>query len=193
MAAFQIKAKDMIMGRADVLFRFLQLIGKDRPRDLDPYLENLDQDTESRPLVDQIVDTIISGDETLYEKYAQARREVGSRNPYSSADESTERGDYTQAFGFFMTRWIKLETTMRTILQRDRKTKREYMMPTVGALKAFVPQKWLGEIDYIRRLRNEVVHGIEIPDPEQLIAAGQFIDKILEEIDQKKTETGKGE
>ncbi len=174
------------MGRADVLFRFLQLIEKDCPEDLDPYLENLDQDTEIRPLADQIVDAIISGDEALYKTYDQARREVGPRNPYSSADEPRE--DYTRALGFFMTRWIKLETKIRTILQRDQKTEGRYVSIT-ATLKNFVPPEWLGEIDYIRRLRNEVVHGMDIPNPEQLTAAGQFIDKILEDFDQKKTGT----
>ena len=174
------------MGRADVLFRFLQLIEKDCPEDLDPYLENLDQDTESRPLVDQIVDAIISGNEALYNTYDQARREVGPRNPYSSADEPRE--DYTQALGFFMARWIKLETTIRTILQRDREPKRAYM-PTAAVFRNLVPQEWLEEIDSIRHLRNRVVHdGTDIPNPERLLKAGHFIDDILEEIDQKKTE-----
>ena len=38
------------MGRADVLLRFLQLISKDRPEEIAPFLTDLDEDTEKTPI-----------------------------------------------------------------------------------------------------------------------------------------------
>ena len=181
----QTKARDLIMGRADVLLRFLQLISKDKPKELDPYLENLDVDTEVRPLVDQIVDRIIAGDDELYEKYARARREVGSRNPYASAEEAARVQGHEEALGSFLSRWITFESTVRrkagdegsAEIQRRR-------LPTTRLLDQLsIPPGLREEIAYIRRIRNQAVHGVETPPPEQLEAAGRFLEQITAQLE----------
>ncbi|CAA9437846.1 MAG: hypothetical protein AVDCRST_MAG28-97 [uncultured Rubrobacteraceae bacterium] len=174
------------MGRADVLLRFLQLISKDSPRELDPYLENLDNDTEERPLVDQIVDSIVAGDEKLYEKYAQARRQVSTRNPYASAEEAVRSRGHEEALGFFMSRWATLESTLR------RKSEKEQL--TTGAPQRWssivrllqrldVPEPLSEEINYIRQIRNQVVHGVETPSEEELRTTGRFLEEIVRRLE----------
>lgn len=179
--------KNLIMGRADVLLRFLQLIGKDGPDDLDPFLKDLDCESEERPLVDQIVDRIIAGDETLYDKYAQARKDVGSRNPYSSPDDKSTKY-YEEALGFFISRWSKLEEIMRNRAEQklDRKdplfrskSQMWWRFRDIG-----IPASTSREIDSIRRLRNQVVHGAEAPPPDRLMSAGKFTEEILKELGQ---------
>ena len=168
------------MGRADVLLRFLQLIGKDRPRDLDPYLEGLDDDPEQRPLVDQIVDRILAGNDDLYEKYAQARKEVGTQNPYSSRDEKKTPA-YEAQLGNFVSRWTELETFLR-----DKTSVHEINRPLSSKLWA----SWINknnvlsedlrwEVNSIRHFRNEVIHGMKKPSREQLAAAADLLERIL--------------
>lgn len=186
----QRKAKNLIMGRADVLLRFLQLVSKDKPKELDPYLADLDIDTELRPLVDQIVDRIIAGDEELYNKYSQARREVSPRNPYASAQESTRSQGYEEALGYFLSRWIDLEAALRSKAEEDHTETtnvRTYMGARASTIRLLdqsqIPENLKQEINYIRQIRNQAVHGIETPPPEQLEAAGQFIEQVLEQLE----------
>lgn len=191
----QTQAKDLIMGRADILHRFLQLIDKDRPQDLDPYLENLDGNTEQRPLVDQIVDRIITGDKTLYEKYAQAQQEIGSRNPYSSVDESFTNENYVNALGFFMTRWIQLEAKIRdAVRSKSPRDTRSFtydisFFVTIMQLSEGIEQ----ELQHIRKLRNNAVHGLNVPSQDELFSAGKIIETILAEIENKERLTEKVE
>lgn len=180
----QTKAKNLIMGRADVLLRFLQLISKDSPKELDHYLEDLDTDTELRPLVDQIVDKIISGEEELYKKYEQARREASSRNPYASAEEAARTLGYEEALGHFLSRWINLESTLRRKAEEMGSTDvPRTRVSTLGLLEQLqIPKELREEIYYIRRLRNQAVHGIETPPPEQLETAGRFLEQIVTQL-----------
>ena len=178
------KHKDLIMGRADVLLKFLQLISKDKPKDLDPYLENLDTDSEERPLVDQIVDMIIAGDKDLYAKYEQARLEVGSRNPYSSIEEVTKTIDYQKILGYFLTQWTTLENYLRGLfrdLEPTRAITTRYL--TDDFLRQLnLPEDAVMRIYSIRQLRNQVVHGIEMPDPQELKHAGEFLENFINKI-----------
>jgi len=180
------RAKDLVMGRADVLLRFLQLIGKDRPKDLDPYVDGLDSDTEQRPLVDQIVDRIIAGDPALYVKYAQARREVGLRNPYASPEDERETVEYDEAVGRFITRWTTFESALREHLQASSSALPEGQARATPAhlLVRFagVPESLRGELEFVRRLRNQVVHGIERPPAELLFQASSLLEQAHAEL-----------
>jgi hypothetical protein len=173
-----------VMGRADVLLRFLQLTKKDRPQDIEQYLEELDKDTERRPIVDQIVDRMIAGDINLYKEYERARREVGSRNPYASAEDLEDSGIGTHELGAFLLQWTVLETVLRRTVERTRGESRAYVFPTARLLREFewISEETQSEIDYLRRLRNQVVHGVENTDKVQLIEARRFIRRVLAKL-----------
>jgi hypothetical protein len=173
-----------MMGRADVLLRFLQLIDKDRPQDIEQYLEELDQDTERRPIADQIVDRIIAGDVELYKTYGRARGEVGGRNPYASAEELGQNTSRTQELGAFLEQWIVLETALRRVLEGTQGSARAHVFPTPKLLRRV---EWISEdsqadLDYVRWLRNQAVHGVELPNAIQLIEARHFISHVLSKL-----------
>jgi hypothetical protein len=179
------KQNELVMGRADVLLRFLQLIGKASPAAIDAYLEELDTDTEQRPLSEQLVDRIIAGDGALYEKYAQARKEVGSRNPYSSTDERVSP-EYEKALGFFLARWIELEDRLRQSMPVISPIKSSHSASNPMRLissSPVVPETLRKELDIIRRLRNDVVHGMRSPEPDLLMDAGNRIAGVIDEIE----------
>lgn len=178
------KTIEPVIGRADVLLRFLQLTGQDRPQDIDEYLADLDADTERRPIVDQIVDRIIAGDRQRYELYAQARREVGPRNPYASAEDSDLARSRGQALGAFMMQWIVLENVLRRIVGQTQDSERQLVFPTSKLLQKV---HWLSdeerrEINYLRQLRNQVVHGIDAPNEAQLLDAARSVERVSLEL-----------
>lgn len=175
------KPSEPVMGRADVLFRFLQLIGKDRPNDVDVYLKQLNIRDENRPIVDQLVDAIIAGDQELYEKYEQARREVGSRNPYGSTEDQAEQHTYEWALGFFLSKWIAFETAIRSMAERVLDNYKAPLPQLLYKLELF-SGKDMQVVDYIRRLRNDLVHGFRVPDDQYILEAGKLLDELLAKL-----------
>lgn len=175
------KVNEPVMGRADVLFRFLQLIGKDRPNDLNVHLEKLNVRDPNRPIVDQLVDVIIAGDKELYERYEQARREVGSRNPYGSAEDQSEQHAYELTLGFFLSKWITFETAIRAMTEKilgDYKTP----LPQLFSKLQLFPDEDIRVVDYIRKLRNELVHGRKAPEAQYIVEAGKLLDDLVAKL-----------
>jgi hypothetical protein len=167
------------MGRVDVLFRFLQMALKDTPRDIEPYLRDLDEDTERRPLVDQIVDRILAQDPALYKQYADAQREVGSRNPYASPGEYSEKADYDRALVNFLSMWVSFESNIRSLAKQTHgQAPSEYFPVSKLVRDVDIPAKDVHDLAAIIKLRNETVHGINTPEPEQLNDAAKALEEI---------------
>lgn len=173
---------EAIMGRADVLFRFLQLLDLVTAGGLQDFTGDLDPD---RPIVQQLVDRIVAGDEERTRLYFQAKREIGARSPYVSTRGVQRTASEEQALGFFLSRWIVLETVLRGIYQeRQPDSRRRVAIPPLELMKhlEFLDQNTLYGIDRIRHLRNQTVHGIEAPQADYLIEAGEQIEMTLQEL-----------
>ncbi|WP_051217501.1 GTP pyrophosphokinase [Paenibacillus assamensis] len=177
-----------IMGRADVLYKFLQNVELNSPEKLSQFTNDLDPDTENRPVVDQIIDRILLGNEEYYKFYNKAKNEIGTRNPYSTKNEKASfLLDTKAALGFFLSRWIVFESLLGNISNHQ-------FSGTITAFERINPgfnfrrlesmeifdQASLFEIQSIRRLRNEVVHGISKHPDSVLINAGNTLEAVLE-------------
>lgn len=178
-----------ILGRADVLYKFLQYVELDDPKKLSLYTSGLDPDTDRRPVVDQLVDRILLGNEEFYKFYNKAKKETGSRNPYSiKVDKVSFLSDTKAALGFFLSRWIIFESTLREIsnitsIGTSTAIERRpvFNFRHLESMGIF-DQTTLYEIQSIRRLRNEVVHGIELPPDDVLLNAGNTLEIVLKHI-----------
>src|SRR5690606_13161883 len=103
-----------VMGRADVLYKFLQYVKLNSPDKLSQFTVDLDPDTENRPIVDQLVDRILLGNEDYYTFYSRAKNEIGTKNPYSTKNEKKSSVVNTKlALGLFLSKWIIFESAMR--------------------------------------------------------------------------------
>ncbi len=165
------------MGRVDVLFLFLQSIQLDRPGELVKFIEDLDPSDSQRSIANQLVDRIVATNPEYYEAYAQARREADVRRPFHSARISDE------ALGYFLSRWLDLETVVRQVAETSHS--RPYTAlpntPTMMKLGLFVKnEETFHELDQIRRLRNEVVHGVRtLESDDVLYQAGDLLEHLL--------------
>lgn len=176
--------EEPVMGRADILYTFLKLADLDKPEHIEKFIDQLDSNTEKRPIVDQIIDFIIDGDESLYSKYDQARLKAGSRNPYSVKQDSLSFFRDETLLGYFINRWIIFEHMMREIFK---KVDSKYNTNTIFNLKTLLEREVINknryfQIESIRRLRNNIIHGIELPDDEQLMRAVNALEEILSDI-----------
>ena len=181
----------VIMGRMDLLFRFLQLTELDSPRRLDRYTVNLDPDTDNAPIVEQIVDRIMRERQEFEAKYEQAKEEIGARNPYSSTLERPSKSDEAMSYGNFMLKWSTLENFVE-LLGRTK----GYDVPTIGPSQVaeklremnMADANTLDQINYLRALRNSVVHRQTRIDVTVLNDAARLLDRLM--ADFQKSATG---
>lgn len=178
-------ANEPVMGRVDVLLRFLQLSNLSKPKVLKKYLRNIDLSVEQRPITEQIIDIIVGENNLLYEKLAQAKSELILRNPYLSTDE--ELYSNNQSLGFFMSRWIALETLTRKLAEFIDPNGHPKYKSALYSIRIFgkvfnLDKEELYQIESIRRTRNELTHGRETSPDAHLMEAGHYIEHIIDNL-----------
>jgi ppGpp synthetase/RelA/SpoT-type nucleotidyltranferase len=174
---------DNALGRVDLLFEFLKRLNIETPEQLAPYVAALHSDVERRPVAEQIVDQLLAQDEQRYETYEQVRL---SRTVAGASAELGDRAavapDAHEALGFFLSQWIRFERLMREAAQSRGLSESRTFVPSgrlLEKLGAFDPVT-RADIERIRRMRNNLVHGIEVPDPADLLEAAERLRTIVE-------------
>jgi ppGpp synthetase/RelA/SpoT-type nucleotidyltranferase/uncharacterized protein YutE (UPF0331/DUF86 family) len=176
-------ASEAILGRIDLVYNLLKQLNLATPEQLDPYLATLTGDTERRPLAEQIIDQLLAQDAGRYKVYEELRGKTASESSFSSSEERLANPDIHSAIGHFLSKWIAFE---RAIRERANQQLGNHQIgfPTtkvLSELKLF-DQETFWEIDRIRRLRNNLVHGIEIPSVYEINDAGHHLEAILKKL-----------
>jgi hypothetical protein len=159
-------------------------LGLTTPRLLKRYLEALHDNFELRPLAEQVIDALLIEDPARYDLY----RAVRAQRPWLSAEPvSGDAQSYTQV-GFFMAKWIELEALLRESVPAKRP--RGVVIPFGRDLVqlGLLDENMAFEFDRLRRMRNNLVHGIEFPAADELEDAVRRIDAIQAEIRRRLTE-----
>ncbi|MFO6454032.1 MULTISPECIES: GTP pyrophosphokinase family protein [unclassified Aeromicrobium] len=177
------------LGAIDVLFDFLRRKGKNRPKDIEPVLESIDEDFERRPLADQISDVLLAGDPEAYEAYRAAKTHARRLRHGGSTND-----DYSKAglVGAFITAWASFEAAGTQLLQKlpaGEGTPRYPITRRIAeAARAadFISEKEYERIRRLNRLRNDIVHGrmVRFPTDDALNEAIRDLDAITERISQ---------
>jgi len=168
---------DSALGRVDLLFELLQRLELLTPDQLKPYIEAVHHDTERRPIAEQIIDRLLAEDESRYKVY----EEIRTARPLSvRAEEAVEPSAAAlhEAIGHLLSEWARLERITRDIYTS--KDQHRVIMPTGKLMAQFVPD--MGEFERIRRIRNGVVHGMDVVDPADLHDAANRLHEIVEEV-----------
>lgn len=176
-------APESAIGRVDLLYSLLSNLELATPLGLEPYLSALSGDTERRPLAEQIVDQLLAEDESRYRLYEELK--VARDRIWLTEEERLAAPETEQAIGLFLTRWIELERLIRQIVFK-RTGEVRAVLPTSRVLEGLqiLNARTRGEIETIRRLRNNLVHGIGNPDEIAIVQAASRLDSILEELRQ---------
>jgi len=173
-------AVEPVMGRVDILFRLLQTAELARPDRLLPYLENLDAETERRPLADQVADRILAARPELYDQYLEMRRTLGSTARLSGVGANAPS---PEIIGSFLHNWIVLERFSRALARVRRPDDRRvgFMSPRIW--RDVLPPQQVSQLERLQRLRNNLVHGIAIPEDELLAAADHELASLLSALE----------
>ena len=172
----------IIMGRVDVLFRFLQLAEMDRPDRVDPFVAHLNPDTEVASIVEQIVDRILQSHQDLDEKYEQAKRNSGERSPYSATSERLPKPSEADVFENFLIKWSTLENFVALLAQtkgEDASAKGPSQVVDRLQKLNIVDLETLNKVRNVRDLRIQAVHGLAPINPTQLSEATSFLEHLL--------------
>jgi ppGpp synthetase/RelA/SpoT-type nucleotidyltranferase len=172
---------EALLGRVSVLYQLLTEAGKATPGAILPYLTSITKDFESRPLADQIIDAVLVEQPKYYERYAKLRIQDSSEGA-STADTKDAKRTHV-AMGQFLSSWIKLEHEI------DRRV-REKLPNSSGAFPSVTMVRHLGlfepeiskKFEEMRRFRNLLVHGREIPSVAAIEAATQSLNSLLEQL-----------
>ncbi|MEU0209974.1 RelA/SpoT domain-containing protein [Streptomyces canus] len=170
---------DSGLGRVDLLFNFLRQLKKEAPADLDPYLESLHDNVEMRPLSEQVIDALLAEDPSRYEHFNLVRVDAET----DSLDPRSQSSRMHQEIGRFLTRWVELEECLRNLLPPDDSNR--IVLPISRVLLDRLPMldaDTRHDIDLLRRLRNNVVHGRNVPSPSYLADASDRVEELTEKV-----------
>lgn len=173
---------DAVIGRVDLLFNLLKVLQLNTPEQLAKYVAALHTDFERRPLAEQVIDHVLSEDTARYSAFEQIRLTDVPVTAISPTD--FPRVTQSEAIGQFMSLWIEYEKLVRTYAEE--KGVSGSGVPSMRLLRLVenVPGELTEGTERIRRFRNQLVHGIEVPDAEfirlQAAELRLVIDKLRE-------------
>lgn len=164
-------SQEPFIGRTDVLFHFLKTINLDSVPSLEPILRDCNVDLTMQPLAQQIVDHILQDDPDLYQAYNNARLAVGRTDPFGAPHESLSYFSEKKNLGAFMRQWIASERLIEDIMANvliDDKVPLPFDVETIRKIK------------HIKALRNDILYGDRWPSEQEIIKAGEFLQKLVE-------------
>lgn len=166
------------LGRVDVLFALLRKLELAHPAALRPLLKQLHGDLEQRPISEQIVDQLLTADDSRYAIYDAVKRQLEGGE--SSAPTDPVSTQSAESVGRFLQSWIALE---KEIGSRFDGPKGEAPPPpsarVLGERDLAPDDAWLEEFERLRRTRNRVVHGLDLPDADQLSESARSAASLL--------------
>ena len=170
---------DSAMGRVDVLYELLRALNLNTPEQLAKYVQVLHSDFEKRPLSEQVIDQILAEDPSRYSAYEKFRF---SDTSITSITAGVSRSSQSHSIGEFMKTWIEYETNLRERAKFVGVS--SLSIPNSRLLTQLeLPQGVLASADRLRRFRNMLVHGIEVPDSETIDAATEELRLLITFID----------
>ncbi len=182
---------DPVMGRTDVLFRFLTLAGLiDDEHWLEDALGQIQTEPAAAPIAEQIADLALEKrpSEQMFQLYRQAQNE--SRiNPFLSPRDKD--GLAQRAVASFLSSWIKLEQTVGMKAEQLGVAPPRYSpgrTPWHPVFETFARDA-LGNFRELQSMRNMLVHGQGEFSPDELVAATNMVDEITHRLEVSKKDT----
>ncbi|MFF0338366.1 GTP pyrophosphokinase family protein [Kribbella sp. NPDC004875] len=167
------------LGRVDLLFGLLARLDLETPGCLEPYLESLHADVERRPLSEQVIDALLAEDPSRYEIYQSVRQDQDASRRGSHFEDSS----IYKEVGYFLTQWVRFERLMRELVPGQ-----DAHRPVVWNRRAmerlsFLEPDMIIDLDHLRQIRNEVVHGIKVYSPGYLQGASEHLEALIARIE----------
>lgn len=161
---------DFQLGNVELLFKLMNKCNVNSPTELSPYLKSLFFSGDRRSLSEQIADNMILANKDRYEVYASLKASLLSTD-----------AELQSAIGHFIGQWICLEQIISK-LTSDKNPKSKIIF-SPNNLRQFFSEKDLQHILYLRKNRNMIVHGIELPSINEIKSMTQEITELCQFLD----------
>jgi ppGpp synthetase/RelA/SpoT-type nucleotidyltranferase len=177
------EVSDSGLGRIDLLFKLLTRLELNTPDDLGPFLQRLHGDLERRPLSEQIIDALVIEDQERYETYLSIRAEADvSRAEQRPFDESSVGN-----LDLFLAQWVRLERLAHELVgDRSRPSQRRSSPISLLAKMPLLDSEMRSQLDVLRYLRNQLVHGNEVPPRRALDEATERLIRLINQIERRR-------
>ncbi|ESW93123.1 hypothetical protein X770_00810 [Mesorhizobium sp. LSJC269B00] len=169
------------IGRVDILWELLKRADLNSPGKLLPLLPDAAAASSGSALSDLLADAVLELYPELYSSYGTLQSSLAT--PDTSAQPSPQATARADTMGDFLSAWVTLERTFRILGADLTYSKRGYVDPVKGAKSIELSASALETIGGIRRLRNNLVHGIDIPSRKVLIEARNSLDSVFQELE----------
>ena len=143
---------ELRMGDIELLYKLISRLEINSVKAIEPIMKSVKFEKDKRNISQQIIDQVITGDAKHYETYQDLR--AGSHENEETA--ATIRSFYDS--------WVPLENLLNRIAYRNSPKQRgAFNINTLKRLN-LLDQESINQIASLRKLRNMLIHDIEIPD-----------------------------
>jgi ppGpp synthetase/RelA/SpoT-type nucleotidyltranferase len=178
------------IGRADIAFRFLQLLDLISSSALSELRQQLLQSVSSAPesetpLAQMLIEMLLKQDRTREETLQQAKAELTAVEFASAPAAISSTPVEMLALGQFLTVWRRFEALLEKL--RPPNTRGRFIPPTRIADEVFnlQPSERI-ELGSIRSLKNRAVHATsEAPSASQLFIAAQRLERLMRSLPER--------
>ena len=170
---------EIILGDVETLYRVLKSKDRLTPQKVYNDLQKIDY-TDPAPIAQQLVDMYADNSMKVSQLVLHAKDQKASYDIESKADDKT--------VGAFLRSWISLEKTIEAAMRKANYSKKPYSAHTTYRFlqeHGVLSEQALENYHYLRRVRNELVHGIEPLDRILMQNCIEQINTLYTEIKKK--------
>lgn len=171
---------ELRMGDVELLYRLISHLEMNSVKAIEPVIKSVKFEKDKRNISQQIIDQIITGNQTRYKAYQELR------TANHEIDEAA-----ALAIRCFLECWVPLENLLNKITcNNSPKQRGAFHINTLKRMNMF-SQECIGAIISLRKLRNMLIHDIEIPDTDTICKRAKEAQELLQKLEaQFPMETG---
>ncbi len=168
---FKTEDIELHMGNIALLYRLLKHLQITGLKDITPILKSVKFEKDKRTISQQIIDQIITGNEKRYQIYLELR---------AGKDKISE--ETLSAINLFLAKWVPLEHLLNRMAKHSSsRSKGAFNINTLKRMDLF-DKETISLIVKLRKLRNVLIHDIELPEKEQIIRCTDEAKELLSRL-----------
>lgn len=169
---------ELRMGNIELLYKLISRLGMNSVKEIEPVLKSVKFEKDRRNISQQIIDQIITGSEKRYYAYQELRQGT-------AADDNI-----LNAIDDFFSSWVPLEKLLNRITYRNpARIQGAFNINTLKRMN-ILDQDCLNQIVSLRKLRNVLIHDIEVPETHVITQkadeAKELLTRLKEQFDSNK-------
>lgn len=173
---------ELRMGNIELLYKLISRLGMNTVKEIEPVLKSVKFEKDRRNISQQIIDQIITGSEKRYHTYQELRQ-----------DASGDSDALKHAIDDFFASWVPLEKLLNRITYRNpARIQGAFNINTLKRMN-ILDQECLNQIVSLRKLRNVLIHDIEVPETGVIVQkageARELLTSLKEQFEQAKAQS----